>query len=263
MSFGAHTRNRFFVRRFGSGLNFDSGTLERYHRDVVVAPFKVDARRELGQLGRLYEVNNERALLDSYKRSLDFNRTIDTSAALDGSSGPLRTYQSVVGEPGRIMRVLHEQHPQTARTILGVLRQGLGANIAHWTLEVGGESRVFSKYVLDYGVEKILFINAPHGYRRGDSRRDYVEVALDNEDPSPAEVVWYFTDFVKKKKVLCKWLRVQQRTHTLLRVPVCIQSPPTLASSYIVCDVESITGHAHIVRDYDSPNIYYWDIVNH
>ena len=59
---------------------------------------------------------------------------------------------------------------------------------------------------------------------------------------------------------------VQNQQHPLLRVPVCVESRPTLEKSYIVCEVESITGHAHLVRDYDSgggSNTFFWDVVNH
>lgn len=247
-------------------MNFDSGTLERFHRDVVVAPFKSDARRELGQLGRLYEVNNDRALLGAYSRKQAQAATTAALSVVDarvGDGGPVRSFEGPVGEAWDLLQKLETNHPKIALAIRRVLRTGLGVEMSNYTLQPGSGT-VYSKYSLDYGTERILFINAPGGYRGGGKRQDFVEVALANEPPVPARVVWFFEDLVKKKKVLCKWMIVQTKQHDLLRVPVCVESKPTLERSYIVCDVESITGHAHLVPDYDSNgSIMFWDVVNH
>ena len=60
---GMHTACRYFIRRFGCGLNFDSGTHENYHQFVVRGPFDADCRREEGRTDRLAKRANERILV--------------------------------------------------------------------------------------------------------------------------------------------------------------------------------------------------------
>ena len=43
----------YFISRFGASANFDSGTYERFHQEVVVQPVGMDARREDGMYERL------------------------------------------------------------------------------------------------------------------------------------------------------------------------------------------------------------------
>ena len=168
-----------------------------------MAPFKSDARRELGQLGRLYEVNNDRALLVAYSGGKKSLSSLAPDSRVVGDGGPVRSFEGPVGEAWALLEKLQINHPLIARAIRGVLRTGLGIQMAGYTLQAGSGA-VYSKYSLDYGAEKIIFINAPGGYRGGGPRRDYVEVALANEPPVPAEVVWFFEDLMKKKWVLCK-----------------------------------------------------------
>ena len=61
---------RYWIRKFGRALNFDTGTHEKFHQTVVVKPFKADARREEGQLDRLYEKTNMSQCLYTFLRSV-------------------------------------------------------------------------------------------------------------------------------------------------------------------------------------------------
>lgn len=244
----------FFIRRFGCALNFDSGTHERFHRDVVVAPFAMDARREMGQLSRMYEMNNERALLSFYCRSVKHTTATPNTETVQWFQMPV----------GNIGTCLKEFVPAVARVISSVLDRYFG--LMHATaLRDGGEAGiVYGKYVIDYGTEKILFVNCSNYLGKG-CRSDCVEVAIAGEPPSPAEVVWYFEDLVKRKMVLVKWFKPidgDNNEHRLLRVKSFARSPPTVASNYTICDVDSISGHAHMVPDYDSPSRIFWDVVN-
>ena len=244
-------------------MNYDSGTLERFHRDVVVAPFKCDARREFGQLSRLYEVNNERALLDGYRRYRKELLGINDAAAgrIPADKYPMRVFQHPDGELWHYLQHLEISHPPVARCLRSIIVGYYGPAESHWLLSKG-EGKVYGKYVIDYGTEKILFINAPRGYRGREPRRDYVEVNLQDEDATPAVVIWYYTDLRKNMKALVKWVRLEPQPHHLLRVRFGKASPPTKKESYMICDVESITGHAHIVPDYDNNQILFWDVVN-
>ena len=51
------------MRRYGSGLNFDSGTYETYHQFAVNEPFKADCRREGNRNIRLARKANEKILV--------------------------------------------------------------------------------------------------------------------------------------------------------------------------------------------------------
>ena len=61
---------RYWIRKFGRALNFDTGTHEKFHQEVVVKPFKADARREEGQLDRLYVATNMSQCLHTFLRNI-------------------------------------------------------------------------------------------------------------------------------------------------------------------------------------------------
>ena len=65
----SQTSFRYWIRKFGRALNFDTGTHEKFHQQVVVKPFKADARREEGQLHRLYIATNVAQCLHAYLRT--------------------------------------------------------------------------------------------------------------------------------------------------------------------------------------------------
>ena len=149
-----------------------------------------------------------------------------------------------------------------ARAIKSVFNTRFGPMHANLLFDGGGHGMVYGKYVIDYGDERVLFVNH-HKYLGTDRRSDCVEVVLANEPPAPAEVVWYFEDIVKAKKVLVKWFKPgQPLVHPLLQTKVFSQSAVTVASNYTICDVDSITGHAHMVPNFDNPAVLYWDVVN-
>ena len=57
-----------WIRKFGRALNFDTGSHEKFHQEVVVKPFKADARREEGQLHRMYVATNVAQCVNGYLR---------------------------------------------------------------------------------------------------------------------------------------------------------------------------------------------------
>lgn len=245
----------FFIRRFGCALNFDSGTHERFHRDIVVAPFKMDARREVGQLNRLYEMNNERALLSSYFRSLSVRSIVP---AQQQQANVRHIFETPVAE---IKHCLASCSGGVEKAIKSVFVTTFGLMQATALFD-GGAGLVYSKFIIDFGEEKVLFVNSECYLGKG-RRSDCVEVALATEPPSPAEVVWFFEDLVKAKKVLVKWFKpMQPFVQPQLSAKMFMASAPTVPSNYTICDVDSITGHAHMVPNYDNPTIVYWDVIN-
>ena len=58
-----HAPCRYFIRKFGCGLNFDTGTHETYHKLVVNEPYAADCHREEGMEDRLARDANTRILI--------------------------------------------------------------------------------------------------------------------------------------------------------------------------------------------------------
>jgi hypothetical protein len=59
-----HASNcRYYIRRYGCGLNFDTGTHETYHKIVVNQPYAADCHREDGMEDRLARDVNTRSLI--------------------------------------------------------------------------------------------------------------------------------------------------------------------------------------------------------
>lgn len=57
-------RIRYFIRRYGSGLNFDSGTYEQFHKFAVKTAYQADCKRDDGGLiHRLTISTNVRTLV--------------------------------------------------------------------------------------------------------------------------------------------------------------------------------------------------------
>ena len=50
--------------------------------------------------------------------------------------------------------------------------------------------------------------------------------------------------------------------HPVLRVPRCKLMSATNIEAYQLFEVSAITGHAHMVRDFDSNDSFWWDLVN-
>lgn len=92
-------------------------------------------------------------------------------------------------------------------------------------------------------------------------RRDSVEVILADEPACAARVIWYFTDILGVQLVLVRWMRVEREKNPVLGVFECKDSPPTLVNSYSIVPIEAITGHAHLVPNFDKNGSYFWDTI--
>lgn len=156
------TNNREFIRIYGCGLNFDSGTHERFHRDAVVTPFKGDARREEGQLSRLYAANNDRQLLESYFRERDYFRKIRAGTPTTDDY-PKYVLSVPLGDVTTAWNIVNERKPAVARAFLRVFQGHFGpAGLSH-------AADIFGVFVIDYGEECIRFVNSPN-YLNGGPR---------------------------------------------------------------------------------------------
>ena len=141
---------RFFIRRFGAAVNFDSATYERFHRDVVVEPFSKDCRREEGQIERL-------------RIAADHMQLVNTYLDKDVQDPQARPICHTVSGPRRknLVQFLLDLPRNNARAVSTQIRITLGndALLASYKL--------YNIATMDYGEERVRFVSSNNYLRRG------------------------------------------------------------------------------------------------
>ena len=104
------------------------------------------------------------------------------------------------------------------------------------------------------------------------NRFDNVEVSLEGSVNYPAKVRYFLTDLsTGNQYALVQYYNLAKYTHPMygqsyfhpvLRVPHCKLLSETMVNSYQLLDVGMISGHAHMVTDFDKPEHFWWDLVN-
>ena len=97
-------------------------------------------------------------------------------------------------------------------------------------------------------------------------RSDPVEISAGGAEElnDVAEVLLYFSTPPGLRFMQFAFVRyytVVENEHLLLKVPYLKKRDVAKKESYGCLDIATITGHAHIVPDFDTPGKYFWDLV--
>jgi hypothetical protein len=115
-----------------------------------------------------------------------------------------------------------------------------------------------------FGSEKVLFVNSAN-YRQAGARSDPVEIRLADGGLTPATIVALFKTIrgVGGDMAVVQWFNITTDKHPIMLQPRCEIPRTDSEFSYGVVSIESISGHAHMIQDFDSPNrsAYWWDVV--
>ena len=256
----------FFIRRYGAALNFDSGTFERFHREVVVSPYDRDCRREEGQLLRLYRMTNTHTLVQQYLGS----KRDATEPIVLREPGRQVVTQRAGREENKIL--YHLTRKFTVTLHLNVVKRVVAEafNCSVQTLP-WHKFILFNGLLIDYGEETVRFACAPN-YRKNGHRSDPVEVKLRGEENCPAEVICYFRRRVSDgdggdntDHALVQFYDKIADSDPVFSVPTYSLSKPHQMRSFAVVHLDSITGHAHMVQDIDFNAVgtnrakFFWD----
>jgi hypothetical protein len=280
---------RYFIRRYGCALNFDSGTHETYHKFVVNEPYHADCHREEGLERRLALVANANILVstlmdesrpDPIPRPPGFclSRRHDTDTLLaylkaiqpaEKGDAMLRSalrYRLLMGAVGeQVVWLL---------SLLYVCTLTLAVSCLLWFQDLRCYN-VYKKLEVDFGHEKIFFV-ASGNYRRRGPRYDSVELNMTNSnDYQPALVATFFskhkrmplqdveTDESPQMFAIVQDYKVLSTSHKLMRQPHCRFADPADETSYHVVNVRAIAGHAHMVQDFTDHlgSRLFWDRV--
>lgn len=116
-----------------------------------------------------------------------------------------------------------------------------------------------------YTSEKVQFVNAAN-YRSSGPRSDPVELLLEDGSLAPAKIIAFFQTVHEgvEDLALVQWFHVITE-----RDPVMLQSRCELrqshdTKSYSVVSTQAISGHAHMIPDFDAPvgkSWYWWDVI--
>ena len=105
-------------------------------------------------------------------------------------------------------------------------------------------------------------------------RYDNVEFRLEGDINHPAKVRYFIKCLVTGKMyALVQWYKMDKwknraykdgftRFHPIFQVPHCKLMSISEEDSYDLMDVDNITGHAHMVTDFESPGYFWWDLVS-
>ena len=100
-------------------------------------------------------------------------------------------------------------------------------------------------------------------------RSDPVEISAGGPDElnDVADVLLYFCtppgNDLYKEYVLVRYYTVVQNEHPVMKVPYLRKRDPAKRDSYGCLELETITGHAHVVPDFDctTKGYFFWDLV--
>lgn len=248
-----------FIRMFGCGMNFDTSTNERLHKEVVGNVLAQDCRRSADRLQRMLSLVNMRTLLKAlgaHREGVDMAHLQAARVALvpmlmEGSLGcniqSFITNWENVGERGILQTTLDAYR---AAGKLGNRRPE--------------ELLVFKELVLDYGGELVRFVNSPN-YRLSGRRSDPVGVqTLGVARPWPVEVIAYFGDGKDASYALVRqFVYLLRPNQTEFEAGLMRRSLDNEAVNYSIVDAINIAGHAHMVpvftADGPDPCRYFYD----
>lgn len=238
---------RYFIRRYGSALNFDTGTFELFHKVVVHQLFARDANRKEGRLSRFLAYASARALVARVEQAAT-DQPREVQPALEFRSD------------------LHLTLEQFLSRLQGPIADAIGAAVDVAQGEYGAATNLRSCSL--FGVLRATFQRenlvyaCTSSYRGGGERRDTVQVEWEGYGLHVAQLVCLFGSTQKELRgaegvtgmfaVVQSWEPVRQ---TLTRDEkamsyTLVGQPEDNARCYYVLPVAAIAGHAHVVPHY-------------
>ena len=125
------------------------------------------------------------------------------------------------------------------------------------------EAKHFDVMQIAYGSEKVQFINS-FNYRNSGPRSDTVEIRVESETLAPARIIAFFRDEAGEELAIVQWFQIIAQQHPVMLQPRCRVPHAHDQSSYGVVSIEAISGHAHMVPDFDAPtgqSVFWWDVI--
>lgn len=257
-----------FIRMFGCGMNFDTSTNERLHKEVVGNVLAQDCRRSADRLQRMLALMNMRTLLKAlgaHREGVDVAhleeaRVANQPVVMEGDVGcSLPTF--IANWENAEERVILQATFDTYQG--GALR-----------LRRADQLRVYKELVLDFGGELVRFVHSPN-YRLSGLRSDPVAVRTElvgrgrgqpraEARPWPVEVVAYFGDGAGSSYALVRQYVYLQRPHqTDFEAALMRKSLDTEARNYSIVEANMVAGHAHMIpiftEDGPDPSICFYD----
>lgn len=277
---------RYFIRRYGCALNFDSGVWEANHRIVSHETYERDCNRQEHRERRLMEQTNRKAILRLVMEEDVPDPAIRVHALYFQSSRPTiagkRVYLSNHLRIQAVLDNLSVHLPYNEFNFGAVLKRHFKGPSFKQALNMP----VYDVLKEDFGEDKSVYV-ASMLYRKRAPRHDFVAIKWQG-CVVPAELILLFGE----GKV---WLRggvenPDQSTHmyALVRKMERARSPaehlfPAISylhllnqrnlSSYEIVHVDTIDGHARVVPDFtpvcrrrrfedlDSYSFFWWDNV--
>lgn len=171
---------RYFIRRYGSALNFDTETWETLHQVMVHRTFERDCHRNDGRLNRLQASGDAACLL----RMVTEER---------------------IPDPPELPRVRRFKAERSGETLGSFVDSHAYPNLI-WSAARNSEAlegmpdayirelRVFDVLKLQYSVTDSVLYVASDNYLRKGPRHDSAAISLQGEADSPAEILLLFGD---------------------------------------------------------------------
>jgi len=271
---------RYFIRRYGAGVNFDTGTYETNHKLVVHQLYARDCNRAAGRLLRLTASLNARQVMRMLQDRLaavappEVVPTLSFTCPLNINVG--QAFSALANER-RGPPLLH---------LLILLKGGMETPLPNESWPVYGAMRAA------YGSETVVYA-CSQNYRRGGVRRDTVTVQWEDEPESVVRLECLFGR-CKSKPItaangqlgnggmfalvrcfpdsagLSKATSVSTGAGKKMRVrnfalpfPLVEELDTRSTSNYYVIDVSAINGHAHLQPVFDGTKKvegkWWWD----
>lgn len=252
---------RYFIRLYGSALNFDTSTWETFHKEVCHIPFSRDSNHNENREHRLMrQVHSRTSLRSLAEQSVPDPeprpRTLHFKVARHQTVGQLLDVIDAGREPSDWAPCL-KQVLDNANCLAGTTAAELR------------DMAIFSTLVHDHGEDTTLYAASP-SYRNGLPRFDTVSVVYEGADgedttwPARLELLFGSTDTYLidgnsadscRMYALVWSLNDVARNRIpseLLSFPCYRYATPGFVDSYEVVEVGSLNGHAHIVPDFDT-----------
>ena len=275
---------RYFIRRYGCALNFDSAVWEAGHKVVSHDTYARDCNRREGRERRLMQQTNRKAILRVVMEE-------------DVPDPPIRVHRLFFKSPRPSVEGRHPRprHPDSYLRIQGVLNDRVKhLPYTEFNLRAllkrhfkGNESfnqaldmPVFDVVKEDFGEDTCLYV-ASMVYRNRGPRHDFVSIIWEDY-PCPAQLVLLFGRGKEWKRGGEDQSSGAADMYALVRIMQRAKPPsPELSStmeylylrnagenkSYTIVHVDSIDGHARIVQDFtpvirrhrhDTSYSYFW-----
>jgi hypothetical protein len=256
---------RYFIYRYGSGLNIDTGTFEGMQREVSHDVYAMDCNRKDGRDDRLLTMVNNRTVL----------RTVQERAVPDPAlrEPALYFYSPLHCSIGDVISTLSREWGGAVAAAEAILLDS--PQLLHVDRDALYDFPVFGVCSVDHGADRTRYCAHPT-YLKREPRYDFVSVAWEGHDPTPVRLVAFFGSSVQQPvggELGDDGIEVEHDMYALVQEMTLLRSPPgdigfpcyemnpkQSDKSYQVVDVKSINGHARLVpeSDHSITGVRFW-----